>query len=480
MATEGNSRGGISLFWKLFLALVVVSLIGVGSMALITSQRAQTEVRGLMLRGGINAIDNLVQELAGYYRGRGGWAGVEEAFPLLLSRHSAGGNGNFGEKGNMGGMMGLSGMILADETARILVGPPPRLGSSLSQDEISGATPIVVDGDVVGYLTDPARTFIQPEVELLDRLRRSFLLAAAVAVLAALLVGGLAVVGLLRPVRELTEATQAFAHGQWDRRVPVRTSDEVGALSRAFNTMAETLQRLEQRRRETTADIAHELRTPLAVIQARLEAIIDGVHPASQENLSSILNQTQLMNRLVEDLHTLSMADAGALSLVKTRTDLGELAERVVDSYAPAAEAKNLSLEGIGLSAHTLVAKVDAARIEQVLGNLLANAMRHTPQGGTIRVVGGAAGEGLIRISVEDSGEGVEEGAREMIFERFYRLDSSRSRDRGGSGLGLSVARKLVEAHAGRIWVDDSELGGARFTFELPRTTPDDEPRIAG
>jgi two-component system sensor histidine kinase BaeS len=470
METEQKSHRGISLIWKLFLALVVVSLIGVGSMAWITSTRAQTEVRGLMMRGGINTLDNLTQELAGYYRGRGSWAGVEEVFPLLLARRIGGGGHNFN---GIGGMMGIPALVLADESGRILVGSPSHNGSTLSPSEIGSSTPIDIDGKVIGYLADPASSFIRPEVELLDRLQRSFLLAATVAVLAALLVGGIAVISLLRPVRELTEATKAFARGEWEHRVPVRTSDEVGELSRAFNTMAESLQKLEQRRRETTADIAHELRTPLAVMQARLEAIIDGVHQASEDNLTSILNQTQLMNRLVEDLHTLSMADAGALSLIKTRTDLGDLAARSLQTFASAAGSQGLSMEGIGLGQGELEARVDAARIEQVLGNLLSNALRHTPYGGTIRVVGEKIGTEGIRISVEDSGEGVEKAARVMIFERFYRLDSSRSRHRGGSGLGLSVAKKLVEAHSGRIWVEDSELGGARFSFELPIAAPD-------
>ena len=476
METEKKPRPGISLFWKLFLALALVSLIGIGSMAIITSQRAQTEVRGLMMRGGINTLDNLVQELAGYYRGRGSWIGVEEVFPLLLARHSIGGGGN---QAGIGGMMGAPILVLADETGRILYGPPSRMDAQLSTQELDSSSPINVDGVTVGYLLDPGRFFVRPEVEFLDRLRKSFLLSATVAVLAALLVGGIAVVGLLRPVRELTEATREFARGEWGRRVPVRTSDEIGTLSRAFNAMADSLQRLEQRRRETTADIAHELRTPLAVIQARLEAIIDGVHPASQENLSSILNQTQLMNRLVEDLHTLSMADAGALSLIKTRTDLGKLAGQVMESYASAAQSQGLQFSGEGLAQGDMVAKVDAARIEQVLGNLLSNALRHTPYGGTIRIVAESTDEEKVRISVEDSGEGIDENLRERVFERFYRLDSSRSRDRGGSGLGLSVARKLVEAHGGRIWVEDSELGGARFTFELPRLPSEEAQRTS-
>ncbi len=466
MNPESKPVRGISLAWKLFLALLVVSLIGVGTMAVVTLQRAQVEVRGLMVRGGINGLESLAQELAGYYRGRGSWDGVGEVLPALIARQTD--PARIPGFGGRGSMMGLTGIMLAGADGQVIVGPPNRIGTSLQKTELKSSTPITLEAEVIGYLSDPARSFFSPESEFADRITRSFLVAAALAILAALLVGGVLVVGLLRPVRELTSAAQAFALGEWDRRVQVRTGDEVGQLSQAFNLMADSLQQLEQRRRETSADIAHELRTPLTVIQARLEAILDGVHPPSEEHLKPILNQTHLMNRLVEDLNTLSMADSGVLSLIKTRTDLAYIAQKVLQSFGSAASRQGVDLRGEGVEG-SLEALVDAARIEQVLGNLVSNALRHTPAGGMITLNLKDMGESrTVQISVEDTGEGIPEHARERIFERFYRLDDSRSRDRGGSGLGLSVARKLVEAHGGRIWVEPGSEGGARFTFELP------------
>ncbi len=347
MTPDRRKLPGMSLVLKLFLALLLVSLIGIGTMAVVTLQRAQFEVRGLMMRGGISGLDSLAQELAGFYRGRGSWEGVADVLPPLVARHMD--PNLFPGSGRRGGMMGSAGLMLATAGGEIIVGPPNRLGTSMQDAELEAATPITFENEIVGYLADPARTFYTPAAELTDRITRSFLLAAGLAMLAALLVGGLLLLGILRPVRELTSAAQAVAQGDWDQRVQVHTGDEVGELSRAFNLMAESLQDLEQRRRETSADIAHELRTPLSVIQARLEAILDGVHPASEEHLSAILNQTHLMNRLVEDLNTLSMADSGGLSLIKTRTDLALTGQKMLQSFGSAAERQGVVLVGEGL-----------------------------------------------------------------------------------------------------------------------------------
>jgi two-component system OmpR family sensor kinase/two-component system sensor histidine kinase BaeS len=457
----------MSLAWKLFLALLLVSLIGVGTMAVITLQRAQVEVRGLMMRGGINGLDSLAQELAGYYRGRGSWEGVADVLPSLISRHTD--PVHFPGFGRRGGMMGIAEIMLATAAGEIIVGPPNRLGASMQDVELETATPITLENDIVGYLSDPARMFSTPATELTDRITRSFLLAGGLAMLAALLVGGMLLIGILRPVRELTSAAQAVAQGDWDQRVQVHTGDELGELSQAFNLMAESLQALEQRRRETSADIAHELRTPLSVIQARLEAILDGVHPASEGHLKAILSQTHLMNRLVEDLNTLSMADSGVLSLIKTRTDLAYTAQKVLHSFGTAAERQGVALLGEGMD-QPLETQVDAARIEQILGNLISNALRHTPSGGRITLrLEEIPERRQVLIEVEDTGEGIPEFAHERIFERFYRIDESRSRGQGGSGLGLAVARKLVQAHGGRIWVEPGSDGGACFRIEIPR-----------
>jgi signal transduction histidine kinase len=304
---------------------------------------------------------------------------------------------------------------------------------------------------------------------LIGRVNRTIWLATLVSALAAVLIGSALVLGLLRPVRELTSAAQALAGGDLGQRVPVRTSDELGELSSTFNRMADSLEKAERLRQEMTADIAHELRNPLAVMQARVEAVIDGVYPPSAESLEPVLEQSKLLNRLVDDLRTLALVDAGQLELEITDVDLNLLAQRVVDGHQTHAMAAEVELRASIPAGKTIQTCGDAARLQMVLGNLLSNALRHTPAGGEVVVslAGGSEGE-WTRIEVKDSGEGIPEESLPYVFERFYRADRARSRQAGGSGLGLSIARKLVEAHGGKIRANNRPEGGALIVVELP------------
>jgi signal transduction histidine kinase len=237
----------------------------------------------------------------------------------------------------------------------------------------------------------------------------------------------------------------------------------------AFNQMAENLELSEDRRREMTADIAHELRNPLAVIKARLEAIIDGVHPLGVESIEPVLEQSELLNHLVEDLRTLALADAGQLSLELSRTDLGLLVQKVVETYRPEAQTIGISLIADIPPEPSIYGKVDAVRVEQILGNLITNALRYTPEGGnvTLRLQYDSQRSKVV-LEVIDSGEGIPAPDLERVFERLYRVDPSRSRQAGGSGLGLAITRKLVEAHDGSIHAENRSDGGAIFRIELP------------
>jgi len=232
--------------------------------------------------------------------------------------------------------------------------------------------------------------------------------------------------------------------------------------------MAESLQQAEQRRQAMTADIAHELRTPLAVQRANLEAMIDGIYPFNEENLSQILEQNTLLTHLVEDLRLLALSDANELRLYKDLTDLGSLTEQTVEQFKPQAVKNNITLQTDIKDTIPLV-EIDAHRIEQVLNNLLSNAMRHTPQGGSVMVELSQI-EGKAEIRIHDSGEGISPAALPHIFERFYRGDQSRTRDQGGSGLGLTIARKLGEAHNGSLTAENHLQGGAVFILRIPIT----------
>jgi signal transduction histidine kinase len=358
---------------------------------------------------------------------------------------------------------------LTDPLGMVIAGEHHAAGTEIEESEFPSRTQIDVDGETVGILYVDEGIFPSPEASMLQRMGRSLVLGAFVAGLVALLVGGFLIVNLLRPVRDLTTAAQALSEGDLSRRVRVRGADELSDLSLAFNQMAANLERAESLRKEMTADIAHELRTPLAVIQARLEAIIDGVNPSTSENLEAVLEQSHMLNRLVEDLGTLALADAGQLTLEPTDVDLIGLLRRVAGNHQDRAQARGIDLRIEPGDTAELVASLDPLRLEQVMSNLLSNALRHASEGGEVVLRVQSAGDGdAVRIEVIDDGEGIPEDALDKVFTRFYRADKGRSRQIGGTGLGLAIARRLVEAHGGTIRATNRPEGGAIFSLELP------------
>lgn len=271
------------------------------------------------------------------------------------------------------------------------------------------------------------------------------------------------------PLANVMAAADTVAEGDLSARVPEQGSGEFRRLARSFNRMTTELERTDQQRRNLTADVAHELRTPLHVIQGNLEGILDGVYEPTVEHVNATLDETRLLARLVDDLRTLSLAESGQLPLMQEPIDVRELLEDVGTSLSGQAEAAGIDLRvEVDGSAEGIAVTADAGRMDQVLTNLIVNALRHTPRGGVIRLAAVAAPHGA-RITVSDTGEGISPEDVPFIFDRFWRGDRSRSHAGGtGGGLGLAIARQLVRAQAGRIEVE-SELGaGTTFTVDLP------------
>jgi signal transduction histidine kinase len=269
------------------------------------------------------------------------------------------------------------------------------------------------------------------------------------------------------PLSDLMTAAAAVAEGDLSARVEVEGHSQFTHLAKSFNHMVEELQLADQRRRNLTADVAHELRNPLHIIQGNLEGVLDGVYEPTGEHIGATLEETRALARLVEDLRTLSLAEADQLPLALEPVDVSELLADMATSFSGQAEAAGLDLRletGDGLPTVT----GDVGRLDQVLGNLMANAVRHTPPGGTITLRAEPVSEG-VSIVVRDTGEGIGTEDLPYIFDRFWRGDRSRSRAGGaGSGLGLAIARQLVRSHGGQISVE-SELGhGTTFTIQLP------------
>jgi two-component system OmpR family sensor kinase/two-component system sensor histidine kinase BaeS len=269
------------------------------------------------------------------------------------------------------------------------------------------------------------------------------------------------------PIGDLLEAAGRVAEGDYSARVDERGPREVRTLAHAFNSMAGRLQVADEQRRDLLADVTHELRTPLTVIQGNLEGLIDGVYPADEAHLKSILDETRVLSRLVDDLRTLALAESGALVLKKEPTDVAALVSEAVASFRAQADAAGVTLSA-DVGAETPTLEIDPARMREVLANLIANALHYTPRGGSIRVRGMMdGGANRVILSVGDTGAGIAPEDLPRIFDRFYRARNSL-----GMGLGLAIARNLVAAHGGEI-VAESEPGkGTTIRFWLPGPHP--------
>ncbi len=279
--------------------------------------------------------------------------------------------------------------------------------------------------------------------------------------LIALAMIGRAIRGAAAPVGDLIEASGRIEEGDFSTRVPESGPREVRALARAFNEMSTRLEETEQDRRSALADVSHELRTPLTVIQGNLEALLDGVYPADAEHLQLLLDETRILERLIDDLRTLTLAEAGSLVLHREPTDLGALLTDVAASYRSQADQAGIALT-VTVADDLSPLKIDPARIREVVANLLTNALRHTPRDGKVDLSAQLSGD-RVEVTVHDTGTGIPADQLDRIFDRFYR-----SPDSPGSGLGLPIARSLVEAHGGSIGAT-SELGmGTTIRVTLP------------
>ncbi len=298
--------------------------------------------------------------------------------------------------------------------------------------------------------------------------RKSLILAGGAAGAAGILLVGMFTRQALAPIRGLSGAAQRLSKGDLAYRVPVKRRDEIGELSRTFNDMAAGLEAAASQRKALTADIAHELRTPLTNIKGYLEAIRDGVAQPDEATIGVLYEQTNHLSQLVEDLRLLALADAGRLPLYKEVARLDLLAEDAVMAFRPRAAERGVQLTVTATPGLPLV-DIDRTRVRQVVVNLVENALTHTPKDGRVTVTVDSPGTGRVRLTVEDTGRGIPEGQLEKIFDQFYRTDPSRARSTGGAGLGLTIVKRLVEAHGGSIKAESAGPGaGARFVIDFP------------
>lgn len=495
-----------SLRVKLFLAFAAVVAIAIGIAGFTIRRSTERQFQSYLVEAGDQWASSTRTSLVNYYVRNRGWQGVEYLLVDLAQL--------------TGGRLMLSdgrGLVIADSDSLLT-------GRSVSETELGMSIPVGPEAQPIGVLhvwapqsaslspwsawmqqhmgdsvgtmgpgmmgpgmgggmmgptmmgsSDPVGPVaaVRPvaqaqalENDFLRRVRRSLWWAGLGGGVAALLLGALLVRQITGPLRRLSVAARRVAQGDLSQRVPTPTRDEIGELAQSFNSMAEALAQQEEARRHLMADIAHELRTPLTVIQASLEGMQDGVMEATPERLASLHEETLLLARLINDLRDLALAEVGQLRVEPARVDLHTLLERTIEKWQPQAMRRGVHLDldardGIGPT------MADAQRLEQVVSNLIDNALRHTPAGGRITVSAGPGGEpGTAVVAVADTGSGIPPEEQPRVFDRFYRGGPTHSRS--GSGIGLAVVRELVARQGGRVWVDSQPGQGSRFSFTLP------------
>jgi signal transduction histidine kinase len=444
-----------SLAVKLTLAFLFVGLIGAVFVALIVRQRTQAEFdRFIRDRNGTA----LAERLADYYQESGSWEGVGRVMRPDDPGAMGPGMGIFSQ--------GLTFILIGPDGNVLIGGHADNFGKPISTGDLKNATPITVDGDIIGWvlprtLPNP-REIVTPESIFLANVNRAVFLSALAAVAVALVVGGFLAYTLTRSLRELTIGTQKVAAGDLGYQVDVRSRDELGVLANSFNQMSSDLAHANRLRRQMTADIAHDLRSPLSVILGYAEALNDGKLEGTAEVYDVMYQEAGHLSHLIDDLRTLSLADAGELPFNKVGVVPGELLEEIGRAYQQQADLKSITLKVI-VPEDTPRIIVDPNRMVQVLGNLMSNALRYTPESGEIILGATTKGDAVV-LYVQDNGVGIAAEDLPHLFDRFFRSDQSREQN-GETGLGLAIAKSLVEAQGGRISV--SSTPGENTTFYL-------------
>jgi signal transduction histidine kinase len=439
------------LQFRLFISFTLVILVTIAAVLFFVNQATREEIRQFGERIDQMRIARMETELSRFYFTYRNWTGVQ----------------TFVEQwGNLYGdrivLTNAEGQVVADSQGELQGEYKPNSPGR----PLATLWPVGTIG--ILYVTPKASSELSFEsLQILFRtIGLYFLWGGLIAIAIALLITFFLSRRILAPVKALTHAAKNLGSGDFTQRVEVKDKSELGELASTFNSMANNLEHVEQLRKNMVADVAHELRTPLSNIKGYLEAIRDGLVKPDADTLRKLDEEATMLSRLVDDLQELSLAEAGELKLVRQPEDIANLISQTVATVQAKAMVKGVSISTV-LPDRLPAVNIDVHRISQVLHNLLENAVTHTGKGGVVTVAA-VQQDNQVEVSVTDTGEGIPAEDLDKIFERFYRVDKSRTRATGGSGLGLTIAKRLVEAHGGDINVQ-SELGkGSRFVFTLP------------
>lgn len=464
-----------SLGFRIIVMSILVAVTAVASVGLLSRSFTITEFEEYVAMDEDRKLEAFALMLAKEYERRGDWSGAQTILEQV---------GNTSDKQ----------LILVDEKRRVLAASPaeileddirisPEHSVQIERKDRAAMkteklfllrTPFVSlrdsRGVPIAFLYSVALPSLKPgenERAFAASLTRALALAGLISAVLASLIGFFLARKIVRPVESLTRAAREMENGDLNCRVEVSSKDEIGELARAFNSMADNLARLEQLRSDMVSDVAHELRTPLTNIRCRLEAVQDRLVEPDSETINSIYEEAILLNRLVDDLQDVALAEAGQMCLWLEQTSVQDVITQAVSALQPRFASGGWSIK-IEIPNRCPDVFADPQRLGQILRNLLVNAAQHTPPEGTIIVSAVAPNDSEVEFSVKDTGDGIAPEDLPFVFERFYRADQSRSRATGGSGLGLAIVKQIVLTHGGHIRVESKTGAGTKIIFTIP------------
>ncbi|MDD5338358.1 MAG: ATP-binding protein [Dehalococcoidales bacterium] len=469
-----------SLNLRLLAAFTIIIIVTIGAAFFFTYQTTQNEITAMGEKLELNQDTRMQMELSRYYQFFDSWNGIQvyivqwgqlyerriiltDANRVIVADSTEALTGDIYNEN-----------LLDDEMAEIPISASGQLLQIILPNDKPPTLTAIISHDMVGTLYITHAEFPGISSTALDITYNSigsyFIWGGLVAIGIAVLITFFLSRRILSPVKALINVSRQYGKGDFSKRIESKDRGEFGELASSFNLMADDLERIQNLRQNMVADIAHELRTPLSNLKGYLEAIKDGVVKPNKATIRSLNEEAETLSRLVADLQELSLADAGELKIIAQPEDIGRLVKDTVTNSQPKAKVKGLKITA-DLPKLLPLINIDAHHIKQVMGNLLDNAIEHTSKNGEI-TVSIEEQAGSVAVTVADTGEGIPAEDLPLVFERFYRVDKSRARTTGGSGLGLTIAKRLVEAHGGTITVT-SEVGkGSIFTFTLPKTVP--------
>jgi len=463
-----------TLYWKLTLAFMFVAIIATVLIAIFIRVTSVDRLTKLVTE---QLASSLQTSMAEFYTYTGSWLGVKEYWqtaqmqptqlPDITQDTNAYPNPN---PPNGRDRRNFFGLVDADRIVLVSVDPKYPEGSTVPEEFLKEGFPVTVDGQQVGTIitasTPPG--FLPEENLFLKRTNQALLLGVVGALFIALVVGIVLARTLTRPLRDLTQAAQRIADGNLEQKVKVNSKDEIGNLATAFNQMSHEVAHQSLLRKQMTADIAHDLRTPLTVIAGYIESMQDGVLQPTPQRLALIYSEIERLQNLVGDLRMLSQADAGELPLNPQKIEPSLLLERSAALFQHQAEKQQITLV-VHVPGVLPKIMVDEARMLQVFDNLISNAFRYTPAGGKVTLSGKFQND-KVTLIVSDTGSGIAFEEQPYIFDRFYRVDVSRHADNGESGLGLAIVKALVESQHGKVWAESQPEHGTTIYMEFPVT----------